>query len=404
MSAPSASKSTSVAACRRSPSSASATPPSARPGSACARRCRTPASSFRCRASSPTSRPRICARGAPGFDLAIACGVLAASGQVPTAALERRAVFGELSLTGALRPCHGTLAVAEGARRPACAGSSCARETRRGGGARRRPRGRRRRAPARGRRDPATATTAAARCPTVRPPAVLAPSRTSRTSRDVRGHAAPDRGAADRGGRRPQPPAARAAGHRQDDARPAAAGDPPAADARRRRSRSRASTRSPGCTAAAGSSSAGRFARRTTRSRRRASSAAARVPAPGEASLAHHGVLFLDELSEFTRCALEALRQPLEDGRVGDRPRPAHRGLPDAGSCSSPRRTRVRAASRRRVGPRCRCSESDLSRHARRLSGPLLDRLDLARRRASGPTPALSPAPPGDRSETCASG
>ncbi|MBA2637582.1 MAG: hypothetical protein H0U79_05070, partial [Solirubrobacterales bacterium] len=53
----------------------------------------------------------------PGFDLAIACGVLAASAQVPAEALARWAVFGEVSLGGELRPCRGALAVAEGARR-----------------------------------------------------------------------------------------------------------------------------------------------------------------------------------------------------------------------------------------------------------------------------------------------
>ncbi len=53
-------------------------------------------------------------KNGPGFDLALAIGVLASSGQLPAAALERWAVFGELSLGGELRPCGGTLAVAEG--------------------------------------------------------------------------------------------------------------------------------------------------------------------------------------------------------------------------------------------------------------------------------------------------
>src|SRR5215218_8434833 len=51
----------------------------------------------------------------PGFDLAVACGVLAAAGQLPASVLERVAVFGELALGGELRPCRGVLAVAEGA-------------------------------------------------------------------------------------------------------------------------------------------------------------------------------------------------------------------------------------------------------------------------------------------------
>src|SRR4051812_25652006 len=50
----------------------------------------------------------------PSFDLAIACGVLAAGGQLPAGSLERAAIFGELALGGELRPCRGVLAVAEG--------------------------------------------------------------------------------------------------------------------------------------------------------------------------------------------------------------------------------------------------------------------------------------------------
>jgi magnesium chelatase family protein len=96
---------------------------------------------------------------------------------------------------------------------------------------------------------------------------------------------------------------------------------------------------------------------------------------PGEATLAHNGVLFLDELSEFNRGALEALRQPLEDGRVA-----IVRG--QHGALYPTRFTLVAATNPCPCGfagvpSRCRCTEADLARHRRRLSGPLLDRLDL---------------------------
>jgi magnesium chelatase family protein len=98
-------------------------------------------------------------------------------------------------------------------------------------------------------------------------------------------------------------------------------------------------------------------------------------PRPGEATLAHHGVLFLDELAEFQRSSLDALRQPLEDGCVtivrGQR------------ALVFPTRFMLVAATNpcpcgfAGVGDRCRCGEADLRRHGRRLSGPLLDRMDL---------------------------
>jgi magnesium chelatase family protein len=98
------------------------------------------------------------------------------------------------------------------------------------------------------------------------------------------------------------------------------------------------------------------------------------LPAPGEASLAHHGILFLDELSEFSRPALEALRQPLEDGVVA-----IVRGQR---TVTFPTRFQLVASTNPcpcgHVGePRCRCSEADIARHRRKLSGPLLDRIDL---------------------------
>jgi magnesium chelatase family protein len=102
----------------------------------------------------------------------------------------------------------------------------------------------------------------------------------------------------------------------------------------------------------------------------------ARAPHVGELSLAHRGVLFLDEFPEFRRSALEHLRQPLEDGWV----QIARAGL----SVRLPARITLVAAMNPcpcgfRGDPRrtCRCSPFQVERYTARLSGPILDRIDL---------------------------
>jgi magnesium chelatase family protein len=97
---------------------------------------------------------------------------------------------------------------------------------------------------------------------------------------------------------------------------------------------------------------------------------------PGEVSLAHHGVLFLDELPEFDRRVLEALREPLESGvisvvRANQRAEfPAAFQLVAAmNPCPCGRAGQVK--------PRCRCDPKQVDRYRRRISGPLLDRIDL---------------------------
>jgi magnesium chelatase family protein len=100
------------------------------------------------------------------------------------------------------------------------------------------------------------------------------------------------------------------------------------------------------------------------------------VPHPGEASLAHLGVLFLDELPEFKRSTLEVMRQPLEDGKVT-----VSRA---AGSVTFPSEFMLVAA----MNPcpcgyfgdlkrECRCGPVQVQRYRQRISGPLLDRIDL---------------------------
>ena len=100
------------------------------------------------------------------------------------------------------------------------------------------------------------------------------------------------------------------------------------------------------------------------------------VPRPGEITLAHHGVLFLDELPEFDRRVLEVLREPLESGRIT-----ISRA---ARQTDFPARFQLIAA----MNPcpcgylgdaegRCRCTPDQVARYRARLSGPLLDRIDL---------------------------
>ena len=120
-------------------------------------------------------------------------------------------------------------------------------------------------------------------------------------------------------------------------------------------------------------------------------------PRPGEVSLAHHGVLFLDELQEMPRHVLDSLRQPLEDGRVV-----ISRA---ASAVAFPARfTLVGAMNPCPCGwagdpsARCTCAESEIARHQGRLSGPLADRIDMHVRLTAVPPRALAGTDPGERS------
>jgi magnesium chelatase family protein len=156
---------------------------------------------------------------------------------------------------------------------------------------------------------------------------------------------------------------------------------------------------------AAIASLAGRFeprhwGRRPTCSPHHSASAVALVgggnpPRPGEVSLAHLGVLYLDELPEFPRAALEALREPLENGRITIA-RAARRA-------EFPARFQLVAA----MNPcpcgylgssvrACRCTPEQVARYQGRLSGPLLDRIDLHVQMSALPPAELLQAAPGE--------
>jgi len=121
------------------------------------------------------------------------------------------------------------------------------------------------------------------------------------------------------------------------------------------------------------------------------------LPRPGEISLAHNGVLFLDEITEFRRDVLEVLRQPMESGAVV-----ISRA---AGSLTYPARFQLAAAANPcpcgHLGdPRreCRCSPVEVRRYRARLSGPLLDRIDLQLEVPAVPYRELARADPGEAS------
>jgi magnesium chelatase family protein len=125
------------------------------------------------------------------------------------------------------------------------------------------------------------------------------------------------------------------------------------------------------------------------------------VPRPGEVSLAHHGVLFLDEIVEFDRHVLEVLREPLESGRIAISRAARQAEFP----------ARFQLVATMNPCPcgyagdpsgRCRCTPDAIARYRSRLSGPLLDRIDLKLEMPRVPHADLRESAAGENSATVA--
>ena len=316
-------------------------------------------------------------KAGPGFDLALAAAVLAASGQVPSERLASCALCGELGLDGSVRSVRGSIVMAQAARAAGCSALVVPR---------------------------ANAAEAAlidglevapietllelvrflageqmAMTPTVDADALLAtPPAGGEDFAQLRGH---------QGARRALEVAA-AGGHNVFMVGPPGSGKSMAA--RRLSSilppltldEALAVTRVHSVAGVLGSDPIART--RPFRAPHHSISPAGLVgggtpPSPGEASLAQHGVLFLDELAEFSRASLEALRQPLEDGSV--RITRAQRTV------TFPTRFMLVGASNPcpcglHGNPRrdCTCPPALLARYRAKLSGALLDRIDIVLR------------------------
>lgn len=335
------------------------------------------------------------------FDLPIALGILAANGQLDAARLARHEFAGELSLAGELRPVRGALALAlalrrEGSPRALVLPVASAAEAARVQGA-----------AVCGAAHLLDVVAALQPGDGVEPLAVAQPGEAVPPPpppdlADVRGQAAARRALE----------VAAAGGHALLLSGPPGSGKsmlaqrlhgllPPMDDEEALASAAVASV--------AGHFDAARWRVRPLRAPHHSASAAALVgggspPRPGEISLAHGGVLFLDELPEFPRPALEALREPLEAGRIT-----LSRAARQA---SYPARFQLVAA----MNPcpcgwagapagavrSCRCTPERVQRYQGRLSGPLLDRIDLQVEVPAIPAEELLHAPAGEPSAVVA--